>query len=393
MASNFPGALDNIAANKGNETVSANDHPNHHNDLADAINAVQTALGVNLGNVAEVNHTHTASAITDFSEAVDDRVATLLVAGSNVTINYNDAGNTLTISASGGGGGGADGLSAYEVAVNNGFVGTEAQWLASLVGAAGPAGPQGPAGTTGPAGPAGPQGPQGTQGDTGATGPAGPAGPQGPAGTGINIIGSLADPSELPPSGSTGDAYLIAGNLWVWTGTGWESVGNIQGPAGPAGPAGPQGIQGEQGPQGLQGEAGPTGPTGNTGPQGPQGPQGETGPAGPQGIKGDTGDTGPAGSAGPTGPTGATGPQGPQGEPGTTTWAGITDKPTTFPPSTHTHAIGDVTGLQTALDAKVGSVTTGITGADQITNMVSLTQAEYDAIGTKSATTFYVIAG
>jgi len=59
----------------------------------------------------------------------------------------------------------------------------------------------------------------------------------------------------------------------------------------------------------------------------------------------------------------------------------------------HTHAIGDVTGLQTALDAKVGSVTTGITGADQITNMVSLTQAEYDAIGTKSATTFYVIAG
>jgi hypothetical protein len=51
------------------------------------------------------------------------------------------------------------------------------------------------------------------------------------------------------------------------------------------------------------------------------------------------------------------------------------------------------TATQTALDAKVSSDTTGITGADQITNMVSLTQAEYDAIGTKSATTFYVIAG
>ena len=36
---------------------------------------------------------------------------------------------------------------------------------------------------------------------------------------------------------------------------------------------------------------------------------------------------------------------------------------------------------------------TGITGADAITNTVSLTAAEYAAIGTKSATTLYVIAG
>lgn len=43
------------------------------------------------------------------------------------------------------------------------------------------------------------------------------------------------------------------------------------------------------------------------------------------------------------------------------------------------------------LDGKVSSNTAGITGADQITNIVSLTQAEYDAIPTKSATTFYVI--
>lgn len=40
----------------------------------------------------------------------------------------------------------------------------------------------------------------------------------------------------------------------------------------------------------------------------------------------------------------------------------------------------------------VVSNVTGITGADQITNIVSLTQAEYDAI-TPSATTFYVITG
>lgn len=40
--------------------------------------------------------------MSDFNEAVDDRVAALLVAGSNITLSYNDAANTLTISASGG---------------------------------------------------------------------------------------------------------------------------------------------------------------------------------------------------------------------------------------------------------------------------------------------------
>jgi hypothetical protein len=41
---------------------------------------------------------------------------------------------------------------------------------------------------------------------------------------------------------------------------------------------------------------------------------------------------------------------------------------------------------------KVSSNTTGVTGADQITNMMSMTQAEYDAI-TPNASTFYVIVG
>jgi hypothetical protein len=39
----------------------------------------------------------------------------------------------------------------------------------------------------------------------------------------------------------------------------------------------------------------------------------------------------------------------------------------------------------------VVSNTTGITGADQVTNIVSLTQAEYDAIVTPSASTLYII--
>ena len=50
------------------------------------------------------------------------------------------------------------------------------------------------------------------------------------------------------------------------------------------------------------------------------------------------------------------------------------------------------TATQPADIAKmVVSDTTGITGADAITNMVSLTAAEYAAIGSPSATTFYVI--
>lgn len=49
---------------------------------------------------AAASHTHTASAVTDFSEAVDDRVSNLLVAGSGITLTYNDLGNSLTIAAS-----------------------------------------------------------------------------------------------------------------------------------------------------------------------------------------------------------------------------------------------------------------------------------------------------
>lgn len=52
------------------------------------------------------NHTGTqaASTISDFSEAVDDRVSALLTAGTNVTLTYDDTANTLTVAASGGSG-------------------------------------------------------------------------------------------------------------------------------------------------------------------------------------------------------------------------------------------------------------------------------------------------
>ena len=64
MASSFPGALDNIAANKTNSTVSLDNHAPHHNDLADAVNAVESALGVNLNNVISLPQNSQSAAYT-----------------------------------------------------------------------------------------------------------------------------------------------------------------------------------------------------------------------------------------------------------------------------------------------------------------------------------------
>lgn len=65
-------------------------------------------------------------------------------------------------------------------------------------------------------------------------------GPQGTPGTGVTILGSYATEEELKaahPTGTAGDAYLIGGNLYVWSASTseWENVGNIQGPQGEPG--------------------------------------------------------------------------------------------------------------------------------------------------------------
>jgi hypothetical protein len=63
------------------------------------------ALTLTADLLARANHTGTqaATTISDFSEAVDDRVAALVVAGTNMTVTYNDAAGTLTFDAAGGG--------------------------------------------------------------------------------------------------------------------------------------------------------------------------------------------------------------------------------------------------------------------------------------------------
>lgn len=74
---------------------------------------------------------------------------------------------------------GQDGLSAYQIAVQNGFRGTEKEWLASLQGAPGKDGKDGADGPPGPQGETGPIGPEGPQGDPGPQGPPGAPGEKG----------------------------------------------------------------------------------------------------------------------------------------------------------------------------------------------------------------------
>ncbi|AXN57744.1 tail fiber protein [Acinetobacter phage ABPH49] len=239
---------------------------------------------------------------------------------------------------------------------------------------------RGPKGDTGATGAQGPQGARGEQGLRGATGAQGPQGLQGPrglngekgekgdVGKGVGVKGTKDQPSDLPTDGNVdGDAYIVAGNLYVWSDGDWRNQGPIVGPAGKDGAPGAKGDKGdtgERGVQGLKGDAGPKGADGTQGPQGPkgdkgdagaalkpkgtkptiddlpatgntdgdmwtvngigyvwngtawanigsiQGPKGDVGPAGQNGAKGDTGERGEQG------PKGDTGPEGPQGEKG-----------------------------------------------------------------------------
>lgn len=53
---------------------------------------------------------------------------------------------------------------------------------------------------------------------------------RGADGTSINILGSKNNVSELPVTGNErGDAYMIAGNMYLWDGISWQNMGRIKG--------------------------------------------------------------------------------------------------------------------------------------------------------------------
>lgn len=61
---------------------------------------------------------------------------------------------------------------------------------------------------------------------------------QGADGTSVNILGSYDSYQDLVtahPMGNRGDGYVVSGDLYVWNGTSWENVGQVQGPAGEQG--------------------------------------------------------------------------------------------------------------------------------------------------------------
>lgn len=115
---------------------------------------------------------------------------------------------------------GADGLSAYEIAKENGFSGTETEWLASLKGDRGETGLQGIQGEKGDKGDTGEQGVQGEKGDKGSTGAKGSKGDtgadgksaydvwleQGNSGTETDFLNSLK--GEKGDKGDTGSASV-----------------------------------------------------------------------------------------------------------------------------------------------------------------------------------------
>lgn len=71
-------------------------------------------------------------------------------------------------------------------------------------------------------------------------------------------------------------------------------------------------------------------------------------------------------------------------------WTGVTGKPSTFPPDTHTQAISTITGLQTALDGKEPADSTILKDAD-IGVTVQAYDVDLDAWAGKTAPTGAVV--
>lgn len=121
---------------------------------------------------------------------------------------------------------GADGLSAYQVAVINGYQGSQTEWIASLVG------------------------PKGDKGETG------------DAGKDFKIVKTFTSIAEMNGDGfSDGDFAMIAsdvndpddGKLYVWNGTSFTYIADLSGSQGIKGDTGKPGDKGDKGDTGDQG--------------------------------------------------------------------------------------------------------------------------------------------
>ncbi|QQS17431.1 collagen-like protein [Candidatus Saccharibacteria bacterium] len=188
------------------------------------------------------------------------------------------------------------------------------------------------------------------------------------------------------PDGTLKDSTITEDKLDATVVTKLNAVGatGATGPIGQDGPTGASGLTGATGPQGLQGEIGATGVPGPTGSTGSQGITGATGPVGPTGVAGSQGFTGPIGSTGATGPVGATGTNGVQGATGATGPAGATGVTGLAGPTGNTGPTG-VSGATGPTGPK------GDQGDPGAATILSLTQAEYNALGSPDPGILYII--
>lgn len=96
--------------------------------LLDTLDELSAALGDD-ANFASTVTTALAGKVdsSSLAESIDDRVAALLVAGTNITITYNDALNTLTVASTASGIGGSTGGTTNRVLTANGTGGSTLQ--------------------------------------------------------------------------------------------------------------------------------------------------------------------------------------------------------------------------------------------------------------------------
>ena len=166
--------------------------------------------------------------------------------GVVITIVDADGETSATLHNGANGEKGTDGKSAYQIAVEQGYQGSESDWLSSL------------------------KGDKGEKGNTGAKGNPGQDGADGKSAYAIAVEHGYEDSEEkwlLSLKGEKGDT----------------------------------GERGEKGDTGLQGERGEKGETGQQGEQGPKGEKGDPGNRGLQGVPGEKGEKGDAGVAGKDG--------------------------------------------------------------------------------------------
>jgi hypothetical protein len=197
-----------------------------------------------INKYALINHTHSiATKLVDGFLSAADKTFIDEVRNGNVSLN------------------GDPGESAYEVAVRKGFVGTEAQWLASLVG------PQGLSGIQGPTGATGATGPQGQQGIQGPVGPIGPQGPKGDTGNPFRVRKTFATQAALQADSgigmNEGDLAIISSTVddphnaevYIWNGSAYTFMTDLSGSRGPQGPLGLTGAVGQTGAAGTNGKS------------------------------------------------------------------------------------------------------------------------------------------